>query len=94
MHFTDHDPRQKCRVIPFVRPKVNEVNVVTSSIAAVIAVTIIHNEGESPEEHLLNIIDASREAEILDIANLTEDFDILGDNLITPNQPANDNSLW
>ena len=92
MHVTDHDLRQECRVIPFVRPKVNKVNVVTSNIAAVIAVTILHNEGESPEEHLLNIIDASREAEILDIANLTDDFDILGDGQTTPEMPANDNN--
>ena len=91
MHMTDNDLRQKCRVIPFVRPKENEVNVVKSSIAAVIAVTILHNEGESPEEHLLNIIGASREAEILNIENLTEDFDILDDEPTTPDIPANDN---
>ena len=49
MRMTDHDPRQDCRVIPFVRPANNVDNVVTSSIAAVIAVTILHHEGESPE---------------------------------------------
>ena len=90
--MTDHDLRQKCRVIPFVRPKTNEANVVTTSIAAVIAVTILHKEGESPEEHLLNIIDASREAEILDITDLAEDFEIFGDGPETPEIPANDNN--
>ncbi len=93
MHMTDHNPRQKCQVIPFVRPTVNKVNFVTSSIAAVIAVTILHNEGESPEEHLMNIIDGSLEAEIHDIANLPEDFEILGEDTKTPERPSNDNNL-
>ena len=90
--MTDYDPQHECRVIPFARPTVNEANIVTSSIAAVIAVTILHNKDESPEEHLLNIIDSSREAEILDITSLPENFEILGDSSITPDKPANDNN--
>ena len=90
--MTDHDLQQKCRVIPFVRPKIEKANVVSSSIAAVIAVTILHSAGETPEEHLLNIIDTSREAEILDITNLPEDFEILGDGPTAPEIPANDNN--
>ena len=93
MQMTDQDPQQRCKVIPFVRPTVNTVNVVASSIAAVIAVTILHKEGESPEDHLLSIIDASREAEILDITNLPEDFEIFGDDARKHERPANDNSL-
>ena len=49
MRMPDHDPRQDCRVIPFVRPVNSENAIQTSSIAAVIAVTILHREGESPE---------------------------------------------
>ena len=91
MRMTDHDSRQDCRVIPFVRPVTNEENVVTSSIAAVIAVTILHHEGESPEERLLEIIEASGEAEVFDIADALEEFETLG-NAPTPFvQPANDN---
>ena len=91
MHMTDHDSRQDCRVIPFVRPVTNEYNVVTSSIAAVIAVTILHHEGESPEERLLEIIEASGEAEVFDIADELEEFETRG-NAPTPFvRPANDN---
>ena len=72
MRMPNHDSRQDCRVIPFVRPVTNEDNVVTSSIAAVIAVTILHHEGESPEERLLEIIEASGEAEVLDVADALE----------------------
>tara|TARA_B100000768_G_C11006338_1_gene260123 strand:+ start:27 stop:320 length:294 start_codon:yes stop_codon:yes gene_type:complete len=91
MRMTDNDSRQDCRVIPFLRPVTNEDNVVTSSIAAVIAVTILHYEGDSPEERLLEIIEASGEAEVLDIADVLEEFETLG-NAPTPfNRPANDN---
>ena len=91
MRMTDHDSPQDCRVIPFVRPVPNKDNVVTSSIAAIIAVTILHHEGESPEERLLEIIEASGEAEVFDIADVLEEFETLG-NAPTPFvRPANDN---
>ena len=91
MRMTDHDSRQDCRVIPFVKPVTNKDNVVTSSIAAIIAVTILHHEGESPEERLLEIIEASGEAEVLDISDVLEEFETLGDAPMPFNQPANDN---
>ena len=91
MRMPNHDSRQDCRVIPFVRPVTNEDNVVTSSIAAVIAVTILHHEGESPEERLLEIIEASGEAEVLDIADVLEEFETRSDALMPFSQPANDN---
>ena len=91
MRMTNNDSQQDCRVIPFLRPVTNKDNVVTSSIAAVIAVTILHYEDDSPEERLLEIIEASGEAEVLDIADVLEEFETLG-NAPTPfNRPANDN---
>jgi hypothetical protein len=91
MRMTDNDSQQDCRVIPFLRPVTNEDNVVTSSIAAVIAVTILHYEGDSPEERLLEIIEASGEAEVLDIADVLEEFETLGNAPTSFNRPANDN---
>ena len=91
MRMTNNDSRQDCRVIPFLRPVTNEDNVVTSSIAAVIAVTILHYEGDSPEERLLEIIEASGEAEVLDIADVLEEFETLGNAPTRYNRPANDN---
>ena len=90
MRMTDHDSQQDCRVIPFVKPVTNEENVVTSSIAAVIAVTILHHDGESPEEHLLKIIEASGEAEVLDIADVLEEFETLGNAPMPFDRPANE----
>ena len=91
MRMPNHDPRQDCRVIPFVRPVTNEDNVVTSSIAAVIAVTILHHEGESPEERLLEIIEASGEAEVLDVTDALKEFETLSDTPMPFDRPANDN---
>ena len=91
MRMPNHDSRQDCRVIPFVRPVTNEDNVVTSSIAAVIAVTILHQEGESPEERLLEIIEASGEAEVLDVTDALEEFETLCDAPMPFDRPANDN---
>ena len=91
MRVPDHDSRQVCRVIPFVRPFTQEDNVATSSIAAVIAVTILHHESKSPEERLLEIIEASGEAEVLDIADVLEEFETLGNAPMPFDRPANDN---
>ena len=91
MRKPDHDPRQDCRVIPFVRPVTSENAILTSSIAAVIAVTILHREGESPEERLLEIIEASGEAEVLDVTDALEEFETLSDAPMPFDRPANDN---
>ena len=91
MHMTDDGLREDCHVIPFVRPKLNNEKIITSNIAAVIAVTILHHEDETPEERLLNIIDCSRQTKILDIENLAEEFEILSGKKTRISKPANDN---
>ena len=93
MRMPDNDQRQDCRVIPFVRPVASEDTILTSSIAAVIAVTILHREGESPEERLLDIIDASGEAEVLDVADVMEEHETLSTLPRPFLQPDNDNDL-
>ena len=93
MRVPDHDPRQDCRVIPFVRPVANEGAILTSSIAAVIVVTILHREGESPEERLVEVIDASGEVEVLDVADVMEEQEILSSSPRPCPQPDNDNDV-
>ena len=93
MRMPDHDPRQDCLVIPFVRPVTSENAILTSSIAAVIAVTILHREGESPEERLLDIIDASGEAEVFDVADMMGEHDILSSSSKPDLRPDNDNDV-
>ena len=91
MRMPDHDPRQDCRVIPFVRPLASKDAILTSSIAAVIAVTILHREGESPEERLLDIIDASGEAEVIDVEDVMEEHEMPNNSPRPCLQPDNDN---
>ena len=92
MRMTDRDAVQHCRVIPFERPTRREDQLATSSIAAVIAVTVLHYEGESPETRLLEIIESSGVAEVLDVIDELDQFDEIGDNQSMANQAVNDNS--
>ena len=66
MRMTDRDSRPECAIIPFQRPDLDHENVTTTSIAAVIAVTILHTDAESAEDKLLALIEATGEAEVLD----------------------------
>ena len=92
MRMTDRNAGQPCRVIPFERPARSEDQLKTSSIAAVIAVTILHYEGESPETRLLEIIDSSGEAEVLDVIDALDQFDEIGHSQPTSDHAVNDNS--
>lgn len=74
MRLTDRDPRTECAIIPFQRPHQDTDSVTTSNIAAVIAVTVLHDCDMSPEEKLISIIEASGEAEILDTVDGMEAF--------------------
>ena len=92
MRMTDRNAGQPCRVIPFKRPAQREEQLTTSSIAAVIAVTVLHYEGESPETRLLEIIDSSGEAEVLDVIDALDQFDEINHNQPMADHAVNDNS--
>ena len=66
MRLTDRDHRPECHVIPFNRPEIQPEEVAATSIAAVIAVTVLHTSSESPEDRLLAILEQSGEVEVLD----------------------------
>ena len=92
MRMTDRDAGQPCRVIPFERPARREDQLTTSSIAAVIAVTVLHYEGESPETRLLEIIESSGEAEVLDVIDAFDQFDEITHDRPIADHAVNDNS--
>ncbi len=77
MRLTDRESRPECSVIPFHRPEQQKENLTTTSIAAVIAVTILHETHESPENKLLDIIEASGEAEVLDAEDAVNELEFL-----------------
>ena len=92
MRMTDRESGQPCRVIPFERPARREDQLTTSSIAAVIAVTVLHYEGQSPETRLLEIIESSGEAEVLDVTDALDQFEEIGHDQPLPDDAVNDNS--
>ena len=92
MRMTDRDAGLPCRVIPFERPARREEQLAISSIAAVIAVTVLHNEGESPETRLLEIIESSGVAEVLDVIDALDQFDEIGNSAPVSDHAVNDNS--
>ncbi|MEC7208597.1 MAG: hypothetical protein VXW11_05895 [Pseudomonadota bacterium] len=99
MQTSDHEVQLNGDVIPF-QPKRGRSEqgqpkkVVTTTIAALIAVTILHDETDSPEDKLIDLIEASGEAEVMDSSDA---LDMLGevdaDNISTAEAkaPANDN---
>ena len=92
MRMTESDAGQPCRVIPFERPARRENQLTTSSIAAAIAVTVLHYEGESPETRLLEIIESSGEVDVFDVIDALDQFDEIGDDQPLAEQAVNDNS--
>ena len=92
MRMIDRDSGQPCRVIPFERPARREEQLTTTSIATVIAVTVLHYEGESPEAQLLEIIESSGEAEVLDVMDALHEVNEISDDQSMTKQAVNDNS--
>ena len=99
MQTTDHEMRLSGDIIPFQPRKVKSgksqsERVVTTTIAALIAVTILHDESESPEDKLIDMIEANGEAEVMDSSDA---LDMLGELVSRPAQeayaytPTNDN---
>ena len=91
MRMTDRNAGQPCRVIPFKRPAQREELLTTSSIVTVIAVTVLHYEGESPETRLLEIIESSGEAEVFDVVDALEEFEEIGQTRTVAEHAVNDN---
>lgn len=90
MRVTDRDPRPECHVIPFHRPEAEHEAVEATSIAAVIAVTVLHSADESPEDRLLEILERSGDVEVLDAEDAMEELDPGFESSTA--LPANDNA--
>jgi len=92
MRMTDRDHRPECHVIPFHRPQAQTDEIATTSIAAVIAVTVLHSSTESPEERLLDILERSGEVEVLDADDALGQYEAsFGETALVP---VNDNAQF
>ncbi len=92
MQNTDRNIVDAANIIPFSPRKSSEKDVTLTTIAAVIAVTVIHNDDENPEQKLIDLIESSGEAEILDTHNVIDNLEAEGchQTTLTPT-PANEN---
>ena len=91
MRLTDRDHRPECHVIPFNRPHTEPDVATTTSIAAVIAVTVLHSSTESPEDRLLAILEQSGEVEIREADEALAAYEAAYPELA--NDPINDNGM-
>ena len=72
-------------IIPFSPRKASQKNVSVTTIAAIIAVSVLHSDDENPEDKLMELIETSGEAEILDALDATDDIEVADQEL---------NRLW
>lgn len=95
MRTTDHDICPLGEIIPFQpRAAASQNEVKVSVIATLVAVSVLHDTATNPEEKLLELIEQSGEAEILDALDATSDLEAdEGLNLHLSLKPVNDNGL-
>lgn len=70
-----------CVILPFVSPPqldrdldMDQSQVKTTSLAVLVAVTVLHDAKTSPEERLIELIEQSGEVEVLDRDEMLADF--------------------
>ena len=85
MQNPDRNTKKINNIIPFSPRKANQKNVSVTTIAAIIAVSVLHSDDENPEDKLMALIEASGEVEILDALDATDDLEVTGQDL---------NRLW
>ncbi len=83
-----------CVILPFARNSATELKATT--LAALVAVTIVHDKNISAEEQLIEIIEASGEAEVLDTEDALSDLGLESEVAEAKGgglpQPVNDNA--
>ena len=66
MQPSDRDLPARGDIIPFPVDTPKSKGLLTTTIAALIAVTVVHDESVSAEDKLLELIESSGEAEVMD----------------------------
>lgn len=93
MQNPDRNTIKISNIIPFSPRKANQKNVSVTTIAAIIAVSVLHSDDENPEDKLMALIESSGEVEILDALDATDDIEFADQELkrlwLTP---LNDNT--
>ena len=92
MQNPDRDTIKISNIIPFSPRKANQKNFTVTTIATIIAVSVLHSDDENTEDKLMELIETSGEAEILDALDATDDIEVADQELIRLwLNPLNDN---
>ncbi len=99
MQHVEADTTKGCVILPFNPKTYDDTELKTTSLAALIAVTVLHDAGISAEDKLMEIIERSGEAEILDSEEAYADLGLGLEELDVSTgsktlAPANDNSVY
>ena len=76
MQNPDRDTIKINNIIPFSPRKANQKNFSVTTIATIIAVSVLHNDDENPDDKLMELIESSGEAEILDALDATDELEV------------------
>ena len=76
MQNSDRNTIKISNIIPFSPRKADQKNVSVTTIAAVIAVSVLHSDDENPEDKLMALIESSGEVEIIDALDATDDIEV------------------
>ena len=76
MQNPDRDTIKISNIIPFSPRKANQKNFTVTTIATIIAVSVLHSDDENPEDKLMALIESSGEVEILDALDATDDIEV------------------
>ena len=69
----DHDRMASGAIIPFQPRTIAKDEVEVSTIVALVAVTILHDSDESPEDKLVEMIEQTGDAEIIEVMDAFDD---------------------
>ena len=96
MPKTETGIREGCVILPFAKPEFPSENVKATTLAALVTVTIIHDADISPEDRLIEIIESTGEAEVLDSEDTLTDLgldDLEDEQKLFLPEPVNDNTV-
>ena len=71
----DHDRMASGAIIPFQPRAIDKDTIEVSTIVALVAVTILHSPDEGPEDKLVEMIEQSGEAEIIEVMDAFDAHD-------------------
>ena len=65
-----------CNILPFAKEDAGESTATTTTMAALLAITVVHDAGVSAEQRLIEIIEQSGDAEVLDTEDVLSELGI------------------